>query len=145
MCLEKEIIRSIKEQSLEGAVHFFDKKEADIITNKLKGIFVKGNPRAWWLSLKYNPEKFIFDEPNSFERINEFFNSNEEVWWIIENEEELLFKTSIKHIILIIADCPFFEYNIVSLDNKKILIENDHNEFLFINLDNYEGKAIFQI
>lgn len=133
MILEKEIIRSVKEQNLQNVVQIFNAKTANIITNNLKEIFVLGTPRVWWLSLRYEPKSFIFDEPNSFEKITHFFNDDDEVWWIIE-DEDLLFKLQIKHIILIIADCPFFEYNIVSLDKTKLLIENDHNEFLFIDL-----------
>lgn len=135
MCLEKEIIRSIREQHLENAVHSFNKKEASLIIKQLKTIFVNGNPRAWWLSLKYTPENFIFDNPQPFERITRFFDTDETVWWVIDGDEELLFQIKIQHIILIIADCPFFEYNIISLNQKKLLIENDHNEFLFIHLD----------
>lgn len=141
MCIEKEIIRSIKEQKLENVVLVFKKQEAKIIVNNLKDIFVSGTPRVWWLSLKYQPKCFTFEEPNSFEKITNFFTNDEKVWWVIEDDEELLLQTNIKHIISIIADCPFFEYNIISLDQKKLLIENDHNEFLFIDLKDNVGNG----
>lgn len=134
MYLVEEIMRSIKKQKLENDVYLPNSEEADSIINNLKNIFVDGTPRVWWLSLKYKPEVFTFDESNSFERISNFFDDDETVWWVIETDKELLFQTCIRNIISIIAECPFFEYNIVSLDKKKLLIENDHNEFLFIDL-----------
>ena len=58
------------------------------------------------------------------------------MWLVIEDDEQLLYKTNISHIINIISECSYFEYNIISQNFDRFLCENDHNEFLFVDLRN---------
>lgn len=88
----------------------------------------------WWLSLKYKPKSFIFDLEQPYKEIVNFFNKEEDVWFVVEDDNQLLYKTKISYVIDIIGECSGFEYNIISENHDRFLCENDHDEFLFIDL-----------
>lgn len=132
--LEKEISEAISDLKIEEKVKIFTGEEKNSILLKLKEIFVSGDPRVWWLSLKYKPESFVFELKQSYKEIDNFFNKEEEVWFVVEEDEQLLYRTKISYVIDIIGECSGFEYNIISENYDRFLCENDHGEFLFIDL-----------
>ena len=129
---EKEVNEAIANYKIENEVIVFKGDEKESILQSLQDIFVIGNPRAWWLSLKDKPTSYICNDEQSYKYIKNFFKEEEEVWFIVEDDECLLYKTKIINVINIIGDCSFFEYNIISKDYRKFLCENDHGEFLYI-------------
>ena len=133
---EKEIKDAILNLEIEDKVEEFTGEERRSILQKIQDFFVIGNPRVWWLSLRYKPESFVFEQEEPYKKITDFFAGGEEVWLVIEDDKQLLYKTNISHIINIISECSYFEYNIISQNFDRFLCETDHNEFLFIDLRN---------
>lgn len=135
--LEEEIREAISVLKIEEEVKVFTGEEKNRILIRLKEIFVKGNPRVWWLSLKYKPQFFVFEEKYPYKKIVDFFNEKEDAWFVVEDEynngDQLLYKTKISYVIDIIGECSGFEYNIISDNFDRFLCENDHGAFLFID------------
>lgn len=132
--LEEQISEAISDLKSEEKIKIFTGEEKNSILLKLKGIFVNGDPRVWWLSLKYRPEFFVFELEQPYKEIVHFFDKEEDVWFVIEDDEQLLYKTKILYVIDIIGECSVFEYNIISENYDRFLCENDHGAFLFIDL-----------
>jgi len=142
--LENEIRRAITDLKIEEKVKEYFGAERKAIIQKLKDIFVNGEPRVWWLSLKHIPRSFAFIQDEPYKEIAGFFKSEEEVWFVVEdadNDDQLLYKTSVSNVIDIISACSYFEYNIVSENCDKLLCENDHDEFLYIYIGENPGTV----
>jgi len=139
MSLNKSVLEIGLEQAIlnlkiEDKVKVFTGEEKNSILLKLKEFFVIGEPRVWWLSLKYTPKCFVFKQEYPYKEIVNFFDEKEDVWFIIEDNAQLLYKTKVSHVVDIISECSYFEYNIISKDYNKFLCENDHDQFLYIDL-----------
>jgi hypothetical protein len=131
-----EIKSAIEALDLKSQVAFFEADPKEKVIIEIKDIFVFENPRVWWLSLKYKPQSLKFDDYQyQYKNIINFFDENEIVWFIVEDDELILLKLKAKDIIKIISECSYFEYYIISLDKTRFLCENDHNEFLYIDLN----------
>ena len=138
--LEEEIMEAISNLRIEDKVKVFKGDEKNNMLLKLKEIFVSGDPRVWWLSLKYFPWSFVFKPEQSYKEIVNFFDEEEEVWFVIEDDEQLLFKMKISHVIDIIGESTGFEYNIISENCERFLCETDHDEFLYIDINKNPPK-----
>ena len=142
--LEKEISKAILDLKIKDKVKVFTGDEKNSILSKLQKIFVVGNPRVWWLSLKYKPISYVFEQKEQYKKIADFFDKEEEVWFVVEDEfnnnEQLLYKMKITYVIDIIGECMGFEYNIISEDYNRFLCETDHDEFLFIDINKNQLK-----
>lgn len=119
-----------------------DNDEAKKIYKKAKETFVKDNPRVWWLGLKV---LFEIVKPNKGQTFSEVLReripkSEKHFWFIPETEEEefIVFEAELNAIELLIKECFFFEYNIIGKEFNWIIIENDHNEFVFAESKNKE-------
>ena len=135
--IENEIREAIQYLEIEEKVKEYKSEERKRILQKIKEVFVRGDPRVWWLSLKYVPKSFVFEQEFPYMEIARFFDEKEALWFIIEDigdDDQLLYKTSVSNVIDIISNCAFFEYNVVSENCEKYLCENDHNEFLYIDI-----------
>lgn len=131
---EKEIREAISILEIEDKVKIYVGQERKENLKKIQDIFVNGNPRVWWIALKYKTISFVFDQEEPYRRITDFFDAEENVWIIIEDDERILLKANVSDIIDIISECSYFEYNIVSQNFDRYLCETDHNEMLFIDL-----------
>ena len=131
---EKEIREAISILEIEDKVKIYVGQERKENLKKIQDIFVNGNPRVWWIALKYKTISFVFDKEEPYRRITDFFDAEENVWIIIEDDERILLKANVSDIIDIISECSYFEYNIVSQNFDRYLCETDHNEMLFIDL-----------
>lgn len=137
--LEQEIMEAIQNLNIQDKVRVIKGEEKDHMLSRFHSIYVVGEPRVWWLSLKYKPDIFSFEEDGalSFQRIADFFDSEEEVWFVVEDEfrdDQLLYKAKVRHILAVIGDCSCFEYNIVSENGERFLCETDHDMFLYIDI-----------
>lgn len=133
MTLESEINQAIEELKLEEKVEIFAGKEREKILLQLKSVFVRGNPRVWWLSLKWKT-KSLFFEGETYKDLINHFSEDEMVWFVIEEDEQLLYRTKISYIISILENCSLFEYNLISEDLKRFICETDHDDILYIDL-----------
>lgn len=137
--IECEIKQVIKDLKLEKKVEIFVGEEREQILLKLKNIFVCGNPRVWWLSLKWKPRSLFF-EGETYKDLSNHFSEEEEVWFVIEEDEQLLYRTKISCVISIIENCSLFEYNVISKDLKRFICETDHDDILYIDLREVENN-----
>ena len=134
---ENEIREAILHLKIEEKVKEYKGEERKRILKKIKEVFVSEDPRVWWLSLKYIPKSFVFEQEMPYKEITRFFSAEEDIWFVVEDmdaNDQLLYKTKVSHVIDIISNCSGFEYNIVSENCEKYLCENDHNEFLYIDI-----------
>ena len=134
----KEVFRTIAELKLEKEVHIYVGQERDRLLKEMQEIFVEGNPRVWWLSLKYKPERYVFEVNEPWKEIVRFFDKDEMVYFIIEDayifSEQMLCKAKISQVIEIVENSEMvFEYNLVSLNYDRFMCETDHDEYLFVN------------
>lgn len=138
--LEEEIMESISNLKIQEKVKVITGEEKKNILLELQKTFVNGNPRVWWLSLKYEPTFLVFKQEKPYKEIVNFFDKEEDVWFVIENDDQILLKTKISHVIDIIGDCIYFEYNIISKNYDRFLCETDHGDFLFIDIHKNKSK-----
>ncbi len=127
-----ELISAIQCLCISGQVFEIVGDEKYYVIEQIKNKFVVGDPRVWWLSFKKKPQNFIFDDEFQYKRIVDFFNENDNCYFITELNDLHVFKLSIRNVINIIDECSFFEYYIVSLDLACLLCETDHGDLLFI-------------
>lgn len=69
---EKEINEAISSLKIEEKVKIFEGEKKREFLQKMQDFFVVGNPRVWWLSLKYKPVTFVFEQEDSYKRITDF-------------------------------------------------------------------------
>lgn len=138
--IEQEVIGAIEILKIEDEVQLFTGEKRECILAELQEKFIVGNPRVWWLSLKHKPivYSFVQEDPDEefvypHEKIIDFFDLEEIVWFVIE-DEPLLLKTTVSHVIEIIENCIPFEYNLVSENYDRLLCETDHDDLLFVDL-----------
>lgn len=109
----------------------------DDLLKLIQNRFVKGNPRVWWLSFKF-PFQQVKVEKEDFEylEISNYFDKDEECYFICELNQIRMFKSKIKHIQDVIGECSFFEYYVVNLDLTRLICETDHGDLLYIDKRN---------
>ncbi|WP_217190152.1 DUF6756 family protein [Pseudomonas shirazica] len=126
----EEISQAFDKQQL-SRVEPTHKKE---ILSKIQSTFIKGNPRAWWTSLRSKPNIQNFDDNTGYLHLCELAPKPLEDVWLIadeDNEEKLLFSLPFKNIISILDDCRHFEYYIVDKQLSWMIAENDHGDLIF--------------
>ncbi len=107
------------------------------VVSAAKATFVAGDPRAWWMSLKYSFESFDYPDAQGYSKITQHLPKGvEKCWFIPETEEHDLpvFDIAASRIVEILSQCSCFEYYLVGKDYEWVLIENDHNEIVFSRL-----------
>jgi hypothetical protein len=112
-------------------------KEGKIIVDKVTEVFVKNNPRALWLDLKYKSISVDYEDDYPYKKIPELFNTGELLYLLVDyfNETFYILEGYIEAIIVFIEDCTGLdEYYIVDNDFTKLVCENDHDELLFIDV-----------
>lgn len=110
-----------------------EENEAISIQNKIKEAFIKGEPRAWWLSLKQPYEKIEFSNGEGYKNLAKFVPKNELKCWFIPETGDInlpVFYAKVDVITLVLAECHFFEYYLVGKQFDWMIIENDHNELI---------------
>ena len=77
-------------------------------------------------------KNFSFDDEFQYKRINNFFDNDEQCYFITELDSIHIFKASVRNIIRIIGECSFFEYYVLDLGLDKLLCETEHGDLLFL-------------
>ncbi|MBQ2802443.1 MAG: hypothetical protein IJF07_00925 [Lachnospiraceae bacterium] len=70
-----DIYDTIEVLHLKEEVQILEGEERRQVLQNLQDIFVEGNPRVWWLSLKYQPRTYVFDEERPWLHITDFFDN----------------------------------------------------------------------
>lgn len=127
-----ELIEAIDLFELKDEVVEIRDRQKDRLITDIMRKFVVGNPRVWWLAFKKTPKNFSFDDEFQYKRINNFFDNDEQCYFIIELDSIHIFKASVRNIIRIIGECSFFEYYVLDLGLDKLLCETEHGDLLFL-------------
>lgn len=126
-----EIEKWIEEASEENALNLsmLTSLSAAEVVNAIKGRFVKGNPRVWWLSLQ-TPFTSVSSVGVNIADIVP--TRNELVYLIPETEAANLPVYHVKpgDIEVLRRECPPFEYYVTDDSLEWLLIETDHDEFI---------------
>ena len=104
------------------------------VVGAAKETFVTGNPRSWWLSLKYSFESFDYPDAQGFSKITQHLPKDVKKCWLIPETEEPdlpVFDVAAHRIVEILTRCSLFEYYLVGKEYDWILLENDHNQIIF--------------
>ena len=96
--------------------------------------FGLGNPRVWWLSFRFRPKEYHYDDDYQYKRISCFLNNEDFCYFIAELDVTHIFKARVADVVFIIGECSFFEYYVVSMDLKKLICETEHGDFLKITI-----------
>lgn len=102
--------------------------DARLVEEAARRRYVKGNPRAWWLSLNSVCETY---DSRAVEPSTVFPDRSGSCWFLPETDEAHLpvYEVDVTQIQRLLSDCPFFEYNIVSRDFSWLVAESDHNVY----------------
>lgn len=133
--MREEITSIVNELNLTREVLLFDNNTfSNDLINKIKSKFVIGNPRVWWLDFLKEPVIYSYNTKFLYEKIIIFFDETTIVWIVIEDDINILLLTSIHNFLKIVAECSYFEYNIINLELTKLVCENEHDQLLVIEL-----------
>jgi hypothetical protein len=135
MDIKEELQEAIGVVGNEQECFFIEGTEKELIVNSIKGTFVKGNPRAMWLSLKYNSEILEYNDGdiNILQvHVDNYFGKDSFVYLLLDDDEHYLIKLRAKYIGTMIGECSFFEYCIVDLEYTILIEETDHNELILV-------------
>ncbi|UEP23552.1 hypothetical protein LL999_25305 [Burkholderia ambifaria] len=100
----------------------------EALLGKIHGIFVDGEPPAWWDSLKEKPTVLQYDGDSGYLHLAELApSSRRDVWFVVDEGDEVkfIFDAPIQAISEVIKECRFFEYYVVPKDFSWMLAEND--------------------
>jgi hypothetical protein len=89
--------------------------------------FVKGNPRAWWMSLSGSCEHFNSKE----HRLADIVPTGATKCWLIAETGSSsglpVYSIAPSDVPSVLDECPYFEYYLVAEDFSWLVAESDHN------------------
>jgi hypothetical protein len=99
------------------------------IERRTRAEFVVGNPRAWWMSLRWRGEQFDSTTHNLSDVLPDKAGK---CWFIPETESRSLtvYSVELTQLPALLRACPYFEYYVVGNDFGWLLSESDHNVFI---------------
>lgn len=108
-----------------------DKETGRKVYEDLLQHFVKSGDRRWWWE-DFKQESFIFiDHDPPFALLNQIIpNSDEMVWFMVEDDEEAFYPIyEVRPAVIkdIIGECFAFEYYVIDKSKEWLLCENHHN------------------
>lgn len=124
-----EIKKAIK--YLEIADSFRELND-DRLLEKIKNIFVVGDPRVWWLSFKNKPDLLTSNDEEEYLELTKYFSRDEECYFIAELDELHIFQSRIDIIVNLISECSFFEYYVIDNRLTKLICETEHGDLLLV-------------
>lgn len=125
--LYKEILEAVGEFGTNNRVREIHGNERINLLEQIQALFVKGNPRVWWESLRYAPVLMDDDGTSSqYLKVAHFLPQNQTYYFIADLKRFHIFEGKLPDIIEIIGNCSFFEYYIVDKGLSTLLCETDH-------------------
>lgn len=137
MTTAKDIRQLIDDLSLTEQMRELSAAEARDVLDTAKGLFVRGNPRAWWLSLKVPAQALQYPDATGYLHLSDHLAGAGQRFWFIpelEIEELPVFDAELDAVTKLLRESSFFEYYILSKDYRQLLVENDHNQILLAHL-----------
>lgn len=137
MTTAKDIRQLIHDLSLTEQLRELPATEAHHVVGMAKGLFVQGNPRAWWLSLKVPAQSLQYPDATGYLHLSDHLAGAGQRFWFIpelETDELPVFDAELNAVTELLRESPFFEYYVLSKDYRRLLIENDHNQVLLAHL-----------
>jgi hypothetical protein len=102
-------------------------EDAARVHRQAQAQFVIGNPRVWWLDLKTPYAQY---DSSTTSLTNVLPDTDGLVFLIPESDDELeVYEIEAGHLEAVLADCPYFEYNVVDCNLRWLVAESDHNVF----------------
>lgn len=135
MTSAKDIRQIIQELSLTRQLRELDAEEARQVLTTAKSLFVRGNPRSWWLSLKAPAQAFEYPDATGYLHLADHLTGSGPRFWFIpelEVDELPVFDAELHAVAELLRESPFFEYYVLSKDYRQLLIENDLNQILVV-------------
>jgi hypothetical protein len=131
--IEQEVDNAVASAALPpDAAHKCGAAESSAVVKRAMEIFVEGNPRSWWLSLKGSREHYPYDTV-AFEHIRDHISADDQrCWFIPETEAEHLpvYECDVDAVVQILSRCFLFEYYIVGKKMNWLIINTDHGELV---------------
>ncbi len=125
--LYSEILEAIGELRTHNSIREIHGNERIDLLENIQALFVKGNPRVWWESLRYAPVLMDDDGSSSqYLKVAQFLPQNQTYYFIADLSRFHIFEGVLRDIIEIIGNCSFFEYYIVDKELSTLLCETDH-------------------
>ncbi|MDF1664726.1 MAG: hypothetical protein P1V97_23405 [Planctomycetota bacterium] len=141
--IEDDVDSSLKELGILDSCKL-PIKQAQGIVAKAMQLFVKGNPRVWWLSLKNPHRNYVCKRDCSTCLPERLAGYTETVYFIPETEslEPMpVYQLSPNQLCELIGGSGYFEYYIVTSDFKTLLIETEHGQFIETHAPDAEAVA----
>lgn len=113
-------------------------KNKEALVLDIENKFVRGKPRAWWLSFSTKPTIQVFDDNSAPMHLSELAPaSTKDIWLIVDedNENKYIFSAPLEKVPHILDECRYFEYYIVDKELTWILAENDHGDLLLSEIN----------
>ena len=135
---ESDLKTELEEAFIGAGINDYSINDAQSLMAKIKGKFISGEPRAWWLSLKHDVNILSYDNNAGYKDIPDVVKKNfthrdfARVILIVDedNENKFLFKIPLNSLPCIIEACRYFEYYVVAEDLSWLIAENDHGDLL---------------
>ncbi|CAK7043281.1 MAG: hypothetical protein CITR_01854 [Citrobacter freundii] len=121
-------------------IHDYHVDRPEQIISEIKDIYVNGNPRAWWLSLKHRQHIYSYTDNSAYKNISQIvhkqFNEsnviNKYIFLIADedNEQMHVYNIPLNSLSDIIESCRYFEYYVVDHKLSWLICENDHGDLI---------------
>lgn len=137
MTTAKGIRQLIEEFALTEQMRELAQDEARQVLATAKDLFVRGNPRSWWLSLKVPAQAVQYPDATGYLHLADHLIGADQRFWFIpelETDDLPVFDATLDAVTELLRESPFFEYYVLSKDYRQLLIENDHNQVLLARL-----------
>jgi len=110
-----------------------DDEVAAEIVRRARELFVAGDPRVWWLSLKVPTTSHPAPADPDDDVRALFPTSVERCWFVPAPADEgapSVYELEAEALMPLLGELPFFEYYVIDPDYRWLLAETDHNEIL---------------
>lgn len=137
MTTAQSIRQIIFDLSLTERLRELAPEEARQVVATAKELFVRGDPRSWWLSLKIPAQAIEYPNATGYLHLGDHLTGTGQRFWFVpelETAELPVFDAELDAVANLLRESPFFEYYILTKDYRQLLIENDHNQVLLARL-----------
>jgi len=144
MSNESELQIEVEAAINEAGITSFEVNDSDHVISEIRKIYVEGNPRVWWLSLKHRKSAKFFCDDSGYitipacikELYGDVYDLSKRVYFVVDEDEDgvenslLVYRVPLDKVPEIIGNCYFFEYYVVALDYSWLIVENHHAEVI---------------
>lgn len=132
----EEIDRTVRDNKLP--LHKLEGSEKEELLRKLYATFIVGNPRALWLSFKYEAEWIDCHMEDPYWHLPDVIDKDAILYLIVDywNRDFVVFKGRMSDIHTFIGDCDGIdEFYLMTADCQKLYSVTDHDDLLYIDVN----------